>query len=60
MSNDQVTIKSDLTEVKVLSAHFRSFCESNHIDEHTSGMLELAIVEAVNNIIIHACKSNSE
>lgn len=59
MNNNQITIKSDLSKVKVLSGHFRSFCESNRIDEHTSGLLELVIVEAVNNIIIHAYKSDS-
>jgi len=59
MISNQITIKSDLYEVKILSAHFRSFCEKKHIDDNTSGLLELVIVEATNNIIIHAYKSDS-
>ena len=54
VNNNQIIIKSDLSEVKVLSEHFRTFCELNHLNEQISSLLELAIVEATNNIIIHA------
>ncbi|GAA0399890.1 hypothetical protein GCM10009133_05910 [Cocleimonas flava] len=51
---NQTEIDSELSEVKKLSAHFRDFCNHNSLNEQLSGLLELALVEAVNNIIIHA------
>lgn len=51
---NQTEINSDLSEVKDLAQHFREFCSKNQLSEQLSGALELAIVESVNNIIIHA------
>jgi len=51
---NQTEIDSDLSEVKNLASHFRKFCAYNQLNEQLSGLLELALVEAVNNIIIHA------
>ena len=53
-TNNALTMKSDLTEVKVIASHFNKFCELNHIDEAISIRVELALVEASNNIVIHA------
>ena len=53
-TNNQFKIGSDLSEVKVLASHFRDFCNENHIDEQAYSLIELALVEALNNIIIHA------
>ena len=53
-TNNALTMKSDLTEVKVMASHFNRFCELNHVDEAISIRLELALVEALNNIVIHA------
>lgn len=47
-------ISSDLSEVKILAKHLRDFCSDNKLDEGTAGLLELLLVEATNNIIIHA------
>lgn len=52
--HSEYELKSDLSEVKNLCDHFRSFCIQHHIDERYLGLLELALVESVNNIIIHA------
>ncbi len=52
-------IKSDLADVKLMAANFQRFCKLNQIDEVLTNRLELALVEALNNIIIHAL-SNSK
>ncbi len=51
---NQTEIESDLSEVKNLASHFHQFCFYNKLNQQLSGLLELALVEAVNNIIIHA------
>ncbi|WP_299872515.1 ATP-binding protein [uncultured Cocleimonas sp.] len=51
---NQTEIDSDLSEVKNLASHFQAFCTYNKLNEQLSGLLELALVEAVNNIVIHA------
>lgn len=54
IQSNNLVINSDLSEVKVLANHFRMFCSDNQLNEDFSGVLELALVEAVNNIVIHA------
>lgn len=55
MSNiNTFEINSDLTEVKVMAAHFQNFCSIKKINTADSSLLELVFVEALNNIIIHA------
>jgi len=54
MHINQFEIKSNLAEVKFMASHFQNFCLENQIDEAVSNRLELALVEAINNIIIHA------
>lgn len=52
--SNQYKIESDLSEVKVLASYFRDFCNENQIDESNAGLAELALVESLNNVIIHA------
>ena len=52
--SNQYKIESNLSEVKVLASHFRDFCTESQIDEGNAGLAELALVEALNNVIIHA------
>lgn len=47
-------MNSELSETKLTAEHFRKYCNINQIDETHSSILELALVEALNNIIIHA------
>ena len=54
MSTNTFGIKSELSEVQLMASHFQSFCVLNKINKTSSGLLELALVEAINNIIIHA------
>ncbi len=56
---NQTEIDSDLSEVKNLASHFRNFCSYNQLNDEFSVLLELALVEAVNNIIIHAYENTS-
>jgi len=53
------TIKSDLSEVKELANQFNGFCAINRLNKKVSGLLELVLVEATNNIIIHAYEGKS-
>lgn len=54
INNDTFSIKSELSEVRVLAKHFCNFCKLHNIDDDILGLLELCLVEAINNIIIHA------
>ncbi len=57
MTNYQ--IDSNLFNVQVLAKNLRDFCLDNNIDENTTSVLELMLVEAVNNIVEHAHKGKS-
>ena len=52
--SNQYTIVSELSQVKLIAGYFRDFCKQQKIPENSVNLLELALVEAVNNIIIHA------
>ena len=52
-------IDSDFSNVKVLAKNLRNFCLENNIDENTTSVLELMLVEAINNVVEHAYKGKS-
>lgn len=54
MNIHKTEIKSQLSEIKSLATVFHDFSKKNGIDKDTANLMELAIVEAVNNIVIHA------
>jgi len=53
-TQDQFEITSQLSEVKLMANHLMLFCSNNQLEKEISNQLELALVEAVNNIIVHA------
>lgn len=59
VQSNKFEMNSDLSEVKVLANHFRVFCSDNQQDEKFSSLLELVLVEALNNIVIHTYENIS-
>lgn len=54
MAKANYQINSDFSKVKDLASFFRKFCGERNINNETTSVLELILVEAVNNIIEHA------
>ncbi|MCK5918104.1 MAG: ATP-binding protein [Cocleimonas sp.] len=48
------SITSDFSEVRKLSSELQYFCDQEQLNSDISGVLELILVEAVNNVIEHA------
>lgn len=55
----KLSIESDLKNVSLIGLTVNSICSSLEFDKETSYQLELCVVEAVNNCILHAYENNT-
>lgn len=55
----KVIISSDFSNVATVSTNLKEFCEHHKIPEETIVFVDIMLIEAINNIIEHAYKGES-
>lgn len=55
-----LSLRADARQVSLAAATLRTYCDFAGLPGPTLGQIELAVVEALNNVIEHACQDRSD